>query len=48
METWCFLSDSIIHEKGNIDKCLKNMGSIEVVYLLSLKLFRNAFAALER
>lgn len=44
----CFLNDSIIHEKGIIDKCLKNMWSIEVVYILSLKLLKKAFAAFDK
>jgi len=41
----------IIHERSCIDKCLKIMRGIEVIYIsamLSLKLFRNAFAARER
>lgn len=39
--------DSIIHEKGIIDKYFKNIRDIEIVYMLSLKLFKNAFAAFE-
>lgn len=40
--------DSIIHERGIIDKCFKNIRGIEIVYILFLKLFKNAFAAFER
>lgn len=47
-KAWLSFDDSIIHERGIIDKYLKNMRSIENIYMLFLNSARNAFAALER